>query len=188
VTKEYFSFCQKVDVHNHLRQGELAMEREIGSRKWRDRLAHTLLGIIMVDAYLMYSTDPSGHDNDHPQLQLSDFVNRVCHSILVQKVLEVGAVSQRSTKSIVEEHESITDTCFEMPMGIILPHESSSRRRKQLCRACSVCRVKTSICCGRCSSEEKIIAVCSYRADQTIPCFVTHSRNRSQKMNEEITD
>ena len=54
---EYFSYAQKIDVHNHRRQGILAIERCIATRNWAFRIVSTVLGIIMVDAYMLYLHD-----------------------------------------------------------------------------------------------------------------------------------
>ena len=172
------------------------MERAIGSKKWKDRLAHTLLGMIMVDAFLMYSNDPIGHDNNHPTLAFIDFVNRVSHSILVQKVLEVHTINQRPLAAIdededdedEEEHEEVTDTCYQMPISILFPISSSNRRRKQVTRTCTNCQKQTSYCCGRCSDVNKVVAVCTYRAVRSVPCFVAHCRLQRQDQSDGMTE
>ncbi|MGF2166758.1 hypothetical protein, partial [Enterococcus avium] len=51
---DYFQNAQKIDVHNHRRQGILALERSIHTQNWVVRIISTILGMIMVDAYMMY--------------------------------------------------------------------------------------------------------------------------------------
>lgn len=52
VVAHYFDAAQTIDVHNHLRQGEAAVERP--THKWSFRILQTLVGMIEVDAYLAY--------------------------------------------------------------------------------------------------------------------------------------
>jgi len=193
IVKEYFSFSHKVDLHNRMRQGELALERNIGSRKWQDRLAHTLLGMIMVDAFLMYHNDPIGLDSDHLKHQLLDFVNIICHAVLVRKVFQPSVSAKRPHSSIVREEgddeedvgqegsegAEISDVCYEKPLRLLLPQ--GDRKRKQISRKCRYCEHESSYCCGRCSTNENIMVVCTYRDSQSVPCFVVHSREMQAK-------
>ena len=55
LVEDYFNGAQKIDVHNHLRQGRagIALERR-PVRHWKSRFFQSFLGIIEVDAYLAY--------------------------------------------------------------------------------------------------------------------------------------
>ena len=53
IVAQYFNAAQTIDVHNHLRQGEAAVERP--THKWSFRILQTLVGMIEVDAYLAYT-------------------------------------------------------------------------------------------------------------------------------------
>ena len=52
LVEEYFDSASKIDVHNHLRQGSLALEEAWGSHNC---VFPTILGMVEVDAFLLYS-------------------------------------------------------------------------------------------------------------------------------------
>jgi hypothetical protein len=51
----YFDHAAAIDIHNHLRQGGLGLEKSWISQDWVKRILATLLGIIEVDAFLAFS-------------------------------------------------------------------------------------------------------------------------------------
>ena len=52
--KEYFQVACVVDVHNHLRQGSLAMEDAICTHDWWFRNFCTIIGMCEVDSFKLY--------------------------------------------------------------------------------------------------------------------------------------
>ena len=52
--EEYFDSASKIDIHNHLRQGSLALEEAWGTNKWHHRVFSTILGMVEVDTFLVY--------------------------------------------------------------------------------------------------------------------------------------
>lgn len=54
VAQTYFDVCSKVDEHNRCRQDDLRLERKVETKQWDKRVNHTLLGIWIVDAWLLY--------------------------------------------------------------------------------------------------------------------------------------
>ena len=68
LVQEYFDSAGKIDVHNHLRQGSLALEEAWGTKKWHDRIFSTILGIVEVDTILVYrAIHADGHSISHRQ-------------------------------------------------------------------------------------------------------------------------
>jgi len=58
---EYFETAKVIDVHNHLRQAGLGMERGVLTKSWVMRVFTTILGIIETDAYLAWKLEhPNG--------------------------------------------------------------------------------------------------------------------------------
>lgn len=174
VPYEYFSFAQKVDVHNHRRQGILAMERAIETRKWAFRLVCTLLGIIMVDAYKMYQSELRSYGSPTPdELSFEGFTKDVAGCLVNNQL--VDGRQQRSTNEASEVHfedETREDICVLVPLGTALPPDR--RKRKQIQRLCVVCKNDyASFCCKRCS-RTKIAAICGPRSRNGENCFRTH--------------
>eukprot|EP00731_Ephydatia_muelleri_P021839 Em0014g430a len=54
LVEEYFDSAGKIDIHNHLRQGSLALEEGWGMKKWHHRVISTILGMVEVDTFLVY--------------------------------------------------------------------------------------------------------------------------------------
>ena len=52
--KSYFEAACAIDIHNHLRQDGLALERTVGAHEWWFRCLCTILGFIEVDAFKAY--------------------------------------------------------------------------------------------------------------------------------------
>ena len=98
ITREYFSFAQ---VHNHRRQGVLAMERMIQTHKWQHRIAHTILGIILVDAYMMYVLENGDED-----MTFEDYVGKMAfHFLHFGMPIKRG---RTSFKAIAKVHSQVS--------------------------------------------------------------------------------
>ena len=54
IVEKFFEFFSSIDVHDHYRQGSLAIEREWITHTWWHRTFGTIFGICVVDAYLAY--------------------------------------------------------------------------------------------------------------------------------------
>jgi hypothetical protein len=48
----YYSACAQRDQHNHCRQADLMLERKVRTHDWNFRVNCSLLGMIIVDAFL----------------------------------------------------------------------------------------------------------------------------------------
>ena len=57
IVAQFFDHAHKVDVNDHIRQGLLAVERLWHTNNWVIRIFSTILGIIVVNAYLLYVAD-----------------------------------------------------------------------------------------------------------------------------------
>ena len=77
---DYFSGAQKIDVHNHLRQGSLKCD-ERPTHRWEIRMFQTILGMCEVDAYLAYKHFcPQQADRPH-----KSFLKRVILGLIHNK-------------------------------------------------------------------------------------------------------
>lgn len=88
----YFENANAIDIHNHLRQGGLALEKHFRTTQWDKRVFFTLLGIIMVNSFsaFKYFTEkemihlnfvssivvcPSNHAHDLMQRSMENLEN-----------------------------------------------------------------------------------------------------------------
>lgn len=53
VVCDYYNSCAAIDSHNRGRQADLMLERKLGTKRWDFRLNCSLLGMLIVDSWLM---------------------------------------------------------------------------------------------------------------------------------------
>ncbi|AYV87237.1 MAG: bifunctional aspartate aminotransferase [Sylvanvirus sp.] len=171
---EYFSFAQKVDVHNHRRQGILAMERKIPTRNWAFRLVSTLLGMIMVDAYMIFLNEKHLRDEGDEELTFHAFVDTVGYELATNSLVDssLRARRPREDDEAKEESENIPNMCSLARISDVI--ERQERKRKSVHLQCKICGGHTAYCCQRCSTPGKVIAVCNFTAKRVVPCFNKH--------------
>lgn len=54
VAELYYGCCSQIDRHNRCRQDDLRLERKLGTHDWSMRVNISLLGICIVDAWLLH--------------------------------------------------------------------------------------------------------------------------------------
>ncbi len=64
VIQQYFEYFSALDNNNQLRQGTLAFHLHWPTRKWWHRLFSTILGVIITDAYYMYTYTVSQYEEE----------------------------------------------------------------------------------------------------------------------------
>ena len=70
IVEKFFELFSSIDVHDHYRQGSLAIEREWITHTWWHRTFGTIFGICVVDAYLAYR-----YESDKDVLASTDVVD-----------------------------------------------------------------------------------------------------------------
>ena len=70
IVEKFFGFFSSIDVHDHYRQGSLAIKREWITHRWWHRTFGTIFGICVVDAYLAYR-----YESDKDFLASTDVVD-----------------------------------------------------------------------------------------------------------------
>jgi hypothetical protein len=81
---ELFTHFASIDIHNHMRQGVLNMERYWPTKSWWMRVFCTVLGIIVVNAYGMYKYEykfaRGGSDKDIKSFH--NFVDELAYDLI----------------------------------------------------------------------------------------------------------
>jgi hypothetical protein len=54
VAELYYDCCAMIDRHNRCRQADLMLERKFFTLDWSVRVGHSLLGMFIVDSWLLY--------------------------------------------------------------------------------------------------------------------------------------
>jgi hypothetical protein len=84
VVEEYFAGFSAVDIHDHYRQGSLAMEEGWTTRTWWHRLFTSVFGMIVTDSYLAYKYHKDFHlgAQEASMLSFKVFTERLCWSLV----------------------------------------------------------------------------------------------------------
>ena len=172
---DYFSNAQKIDVHNHRRQGVLAVERNIATRNWIVRFISTIIGIIMVDAYMMYKLE-----NDVEQQEINGF--QIPKILTFQNFVEsVGLGLASNTIDSKKRRASLSLDDVDAPanhtLGFLRDHPAAlGMKAKKKQRRCKECNVYTSYICIACSLGSTCTSICSgvCKDGQPKECLTKH--------------
>ena len=187
----YFDVAQKVDVHNHYRQGLIGVEEVWGTTTWWHRIEATVLGMITTDAYLAIRHF-GNYDEDKT---IADFVKQlVVQLISKHKTGMVEALSgtppPRQTRSVMSGSPSTSvspSTAVCLPTMHIIqslklhPKYQNAKRPKLNCVRCYwKLKLSSSTCahyCVTCSDDNYIVPVHGPGCAQGYECMVWHNFN-----------
>ena len=87
----FFENFSAIDVHSHLHQGSLAMEREWYTHGWWHRMFGTIYRICIVDAYKAYKYEfvQAFSDPKHVDSFIA-FIGKLGHQLIFNEFLEDG--------------------------------------------------------------------------------------------------
>ena len=69
----YYDTCAAIYQHNRHRQDTLCIERKLETKIWDKRVATSLFGMYVVDAWLMYTGDTIDTLHPEPELDQQEF-------------------------------------------------------------------------------------------------------------------
>lgn len=171
----YYRSANAVDVHNHLRQGSLGMERGLHTHSAGFRMLSTVLGIIITDAFRAYEhLTPAGHEcvgfKDFYASLSRDLINlRLPTGVLLRSQAKAAARPQFSLHQFPICHGAHSMVRIQD----LFPGQASrgqGRARRLRCRAC---HRPTIFCCRSCSTADNIIALCMAKRSNGQPCYMT---------------
>ena len=162
LVSQYFSAACKIDVHNHLRQGLLAIEEAWVTQTWWHRLAATVFGITVTDALLACN-----YEHSNSPLTIREFANDLATSLIFNHF--DGHVSEQIRR---QSNESMPSSFISHPLRklVLLPTYQRIKGSKEGARRkCSVCaaqgrRRNAHYYCVKCSDISIEVA------DQTCTC------------------
>ncbi|OWZ04411.1 hypothetical protein PHMEG_00023695 [Phytophthora megakarya] len=169
----FFSKFSTIDIHDHYRQGSLAIEREWITRNWTHRLFSTILGMVVVDAYLAYRYDTENAGN----VDFNDFASQLAHQLIFNEF-----ETARSTHNGDGDSESSVEGApdHHIKPFIELPQYAAMRLQgKRPQRKCGVCKKKASYYCAKCSdvAQDIFFGICGPRSDRA--CYSAHLSSSS---------
>lgn len=162
----FFSKFSTIDVDDHYRQGSLALERQWLTRNWTHRFFSTLLGMIVVDAFLAYRYDMRDEDPGN----FHDFVSQLAYQLIFNS--HPTNRTRRSGGSGVEYNNELS---HKIKALIDLPQYARARSEgKRAQRLCKVCNKKASYYCESCSDVERGAFFSISGAGATRNCLSAH--------------
>lgn len=164
VAEVYYSACASIDQHNRCRQDDLRLERKLVTHDWSKRVGLSILGIIIVDSWLLYKGARAGEGR----------VQRRYYEMLATNLIDNTYDSHglRRRSSMCAEEEA------RLPaMSAFGPRLSPTKKRKKNSfsaqRDCKVCKNRTTFVCSTCreiSGDE--VFLCSAKKGRE--CFRKH--------------
>ena len=155
IVGKYYEMNGGIDVHNKMRQGDLALEKHWVTQDPYFRIFTTLIGICVTDAFNMMKYRIGDHRSDpRRHWSLREFAGVLAHQLLNNKWEDLQNASQRHPNSseedallqTQEDAEDLDAARFLQHRLIRVPGTRPNGAGKQL--RCHVCGACTSWCCG----------------------------------------
>ncbi len=175
LAESYFSSAQKVDVHNHLRQGSLSLEASWSTQQWEHRVISTLLGIIEVDAFLIYKE--SGNTLSHRV-----FTEKLAWQLIHNQYNKATPVTTRTAARTQCPTTALGDTHTLMALTTLPQYSHKIGQPGGARRKCVVCTKifgqdnNGHYYCTNCSAPAKgvIVTLCGLRSLRGSRCIDWH--------------
>jgi hypothetical protein len=165
-----------IDQHNGLRQGILRMEYQKKTVHWWKRVATTIDGMVVTDAYKIMCYDLSKIGEEPPPFK--EFCDKLAHQLIFNVHLQGRRLRPVSNESENEEEHvlaSVTDLGRSWHQNV--GGETKAHDARGYCK---VCKRKTAYWCKKCSvipvsgvARSSVVYVCNPAKRQ---CFYEHQQ------------
>lgn len=171
VAETYYACCSQIDRHNRCRQDDLCLERKLVTHDWAMRVCLTLLGVYIVDAWLMHR----GARGPAACLLQSHFYEQLATE-LMDNTFDTSGTRERSVR------ESARADAPSPDYGVGAHLTPTVKRRRSSAhllaqRTCRVCSDRTSLVCSTCRDTPAVgeVFLCGPRTGRF--CFAHHMRD-----------
>jgi len=150
------------------------MERNIHTTKWALRLVSTVLGMIMVDAYNMYTMEFNEyHKADDIVTSPIDFRSFVLEvgTDLAKGVFWERPGNKRHINSVSSIPGVETNLCR---LEHLNSHPSKKKCKGYVQSCCKICKKHASWYCSKCSSDVYAYTICGMGTNRNSACFAEH--------------
>jgi hypothetical protein len=107
--EKFFDCFSNIDVHDHYRQGSLALERNWGTKTWWHRLFASIFGMICTDAFLAYRFEYRNRQQGGQigLISYKQFLFKLAHQLIHIRANNGIQLRRRVEVDAVEEDEMI---------------------------------------------------------------------------------
>jgi hypothetical protein len=199
----FFSCFSNIDVHDHYRQGSLAMEKNWNTQTWWHRLLGTLFGMICTDAFLGYRLEFRNRQmgGEVGILSYKDFLHRLAYQLIHNNGIR-PRLRRRQREVEVEEEVVVpvnVSYCKSIPQyrflfshltrqnilgSSLLPLRGlpaynglgANMRAKRRC-CMGDCNLQSSyyyVTCSDVNNDRRIVSVCNPHNKPHSMCFNAH--------------
>ena len=109
MVEQIYTYFSAIDIHNHYRQGTLALEETWGTHCWWHRIFSTILGMIATDAYFMYRLEFDNVEHDQSRLSFLDFTALMAGELIKNTYLQDQGPHLRRRQRDLQNDESDED-------------------------------------------------------------------------------
>ena len=166
-----------IDQHNALRQGILKLEYQKKTYHWWKRVATTIDGMNITDAYRIFCFDKANYGEEAPPFK--DFCDTLAHQLIFNVHLQGRQLRPGAADALgPNEHVLASVTELGKAWTAVVDGEAKPHDARGYCR---VCKQKTAYWCKKCSvvpvgnaARRSIVYVC-HPAKRA--CFYRHMRD-----------
>jgi len=144
---DYFDGAQMIDVHNHLRQGSLQLEKRVTTR-WQFRFFQTWIGIVAVDSYLAFKYFNKPAHTSHINFLFSlieGLVDNTLHcepgATPLRPRYTRASPQPRGPRANTHRQKKLRDAHFYANQNVSFPQKSCRVCRRMCCSYCVTCSI-----------------------------------------------
>lgn len=174
IVEDYYDGSPAVDIHNHMRQGGLALEESWGTHRWQHRMYACIFGIIECNAYLAFKY----FNGDKEDLTHQNFTEALALQLLNYNHSHTLPENQSTPQNRAERPAAIQVSPPNNSTAHTLRALSKDDARKRVQRKCIICsrvrkiQQKASYYCETCGINA---VLCSPNTGRN--CFAYHVQN-----------
>lgn len=151
----YYTTCAVIDQHNRHRQDTLKLEKKVETTNWATRVGTTILGMILVDSWLVFKGATRTTESQ------SEFYNLLAEE-LIDNTHDEGARRRQRAITLTPSPSATNDRTGAGRSGVELhlTPTRAKRRRKDgsltnhgLQGRCRICTRKSKYLCSACNDE-----------------------------------
>jgi hypothetical protein len=129
----YYSACAKIDQHNHDHQDTLMLERKLVTNDWSTRVYLSILAVILVDSWHVYSKKTFPAEFEGLKEIQEDFYGHLAAELIDNNYDQVHRSTRQCDAGSPEGSydSSVIDTRTGEPRSGIYAHLSPTKRRRK---------------------------------------------------------